>query len=116
MEVRESWKTGATTARYLVLFQFIRSKRVDPEESPDTTTSWAPSVPGGAKIIGQDWAFACTPDEKRLRDLSVAEGDTNELLHYCARSFQEPKTDFHLVGWVRLQGPPLTDTSASGPQ
>src|SRR5439155_18385834 len=53
--------TGAAAAgRYLVFVQVIRSKRVDPADSSDSTTYWLASSRTGSNIYGQDWSFDCT--------------------------------------------------------
>ena len=91
--------TGAAAAgRYLVFVQVVRSKRVDPADSSDSTTYWLASAPTGSKIVGQDWTFACTEQERWLmRESGVP--------MHCAKALQEPEASFRVVGWIKLAEP-----------
>ena len=86
------------SGRYLVLFQVIRSRRVNPATPQDTIANWVPFLGSGATIMGQDWAFTCTPLERQLGD----------SLTYCAQRLQEPEARFRVAGWVKLDGPPTS--------
>ena len=83
------------TGRYLVVFELIRSKRLNPALPPDTGLFWVPSIDGGSNIIGQDWAFTCT-------DLDWRAQRVGDSISYCARRLQDPEARFQVAGWVRL--------------
>jgi hypothetical protein len=88
---------AAATGRYIVFVEVIRSKRVDPADSSDTATVWLASSPAGSKIVGQDWTFACTEQERSLMRQGV------DMV--CAKTLQEAEARFQVVGWIRLAEP-----------
>jgi hypothetical protein len=98
--------TGAAAAgRYVVFVDVIRSGRLDPADSSDTTTFWVASSPTGSRIVGQDWTFGCTDQERSLMRQGIHMS--------CAETLQEPEAHFQVVGWIRLVEP-LPEQSDTG--
>jgi hypothetical protein len=81
----------AATGHYVVLVAFIRSKRVNPADAPDTLWATTLTTQGVGRVSGEDHAYGCTKFT---------------LPATCARSMQDFEGRFEIVGWVRLAEPP----------
>jgi hypothetical protein len=80
----------ATTGRYVVVVALIRSKRVNPADTPDTLWATTLTSQGVGRVSGEDHAYGCT---------------RFTLPSSCAKSIQDFEGRFQIVGWVRLAEP-----------
>lgn len=77
-------------APYLVLVQFIRSRRLNPSDTVDTLVATAMTVNGLAQVTAEDRAYRCTGIMRPPA---------------CAREFAAGESRFELVGWARITAP-----------
>jgi hypothetical protein len=85
-------KGEAATGRYLVLFEFIRSQRVNPADPPDTTWGTVLMSQGSGQISGDDRAYGCNWS-RTIKPPA------------CTPEFRDLVARWQVAGWVRLAEP-----------
>jgi hypothetical protein len=83
---------AASNGVYVVLYELIRSQRLNPADQPDTLWGTSITQRGSAVISGGDEARGCN-------------GPLKMKPPECAAEFGELVANWRILGWVRLKVP-----------